>query len=97
MENKTSTNDEAANIGNVLLADSKKFAYDEAYSIALVVLELLRPHCIRCEIAGSIRREKPEVKDIEIVLRFQYLLLSLWNDKVSCLFTRKRVVRFSQR
>ena len=49
------------------VSSSKKFAYTEAHSIALRVLELLRPHCIRCEIAGSIRREKSEVKDIEIV------------------------------
>ena len=39
----------------------------DAHSIAVKTLELIRPHCYRCEIAGSIRREKPEVKDIEIV------------------------------
>ncbi len=44
-----------------------KYDYDYAYQIALRVLEQLKPHCIRCEIAGSIRREKPQVKDIEIV------------------------------
>ena len=31
------------------------------------VLEDLRPHCIRAEIAGSIRRGKANVKDVEIV------------------------------
>ena len=31
------------------------------------MLEAISPACSRCEIAGSIRREKPEVKDIEIV------------------------------
>lgn len=41
--------------------------YNEALSIAQRILEELRPHCLRCEIAGSIRRGKPEVKDIEIV------------------------------
>lgn len=55
------------NFAKPVLADSKKFAYNEAHSIAVRVLELLRPHCIRCEIAGSIRREKSEVRDIEIV------------------------------
>lgn len=39
----------------------------EAKTIAQKYLELLKPLCCRCEIAGSIRREKPEVKDIEIV------------------------------
>ena len=41
--------------------------YNEALKIANKYLELLRPHCDRIEIAGSIRRKKPEVKDIEIV------------------------------
>lgn len=41
--------------------------YREAHSIATEILDLLRPHCVRCEIAGSIRRRKADVKDIEIV------------------------------
>ena len=41
--------------------------YLKALEIANKVLELLKPFCDRCEIAGSIRRQKPEVKDIEIV------------------------------
>lgn len=47
--------------------NKKRYPYEEAYLIAQRVLDLLRPHCIRCEIAGSIRRQKSEVKDIEIV------------------------------
>lgn len=39
----------------------------EAQQIAQKVLEQLKPYCEKCEIAGSIRRQKPEVKDIEIV------------------------------
>lgn len=39
----------------------------EALSIAERVKSLLAPHCDRIEIAGSIRRKKEEVKDIEIV------------------------------
>ena len=49
------------------MSDSKKYSYEQAKPIADAVLELLKPHCIRCEIAGSIRREKNEVGDIEIV------------------------------
>ncbi|MDO8513940.1 MAG: hypothetical protein Q7S50_00125 [bacterium] len=45
----------------------KKFPYAEALEIASAVLEQLRSHCIRIEIAGSIRRKKPMVGDIEIV------------------------------
>jgi len=41
--------------------------YNSALDIANKVVEQLRPHCERLEIAGSIRRKKPQVKDIEIV------------------------------
>lgn len=41
--------------------------YQDALKIAIEVRDALAPHCERIEIAGSIRREKPEVKDIEIV------------------------------
>jgi DNA polymerase/3'-5' exonuclease PolX len=40
---------------------------DEALTIAENIKSILAPHCERIEIAGSIRRRKPEVKDIEIV------------------------------
>lgn len=39
----------------------------DALKIAESVKTQLAPHCSRIEIAGSIRRMKPEVKDIEIV------------------------------
>lgn len=47
---------------------------DRAQSIAGSLVELLAPGCERIEIAGSIRREKPEVKDIELVVR------PVWSD-----------------
>lgn len=40
----------------------------KAKEIAQYYLEMLQPYCKKIMIAGSIRREKPEVKDIEIVL-----------------------------
>ena len=40
---------------------------NQAKQIAEKYCELLHPYCHRVEIAGSIRRKKPEVKDIEIV------------------------------
>ena len=40
---------------------------DKAYPIAELVKLQLKPHCIKIEIAGSIRRGRPEVNDIEIV------------------------------
>lgn len=44
-----------------------KMLYATAKRIADQVVELLRPHCDRIEIAGSIRRECAVVGDIEIV------------------------------
>lgn len=41
--------------------------FREAQSIAQKYVELFRPHCLRIEVAGSVRREKPEVGDIEII------------------------------
>src|SRR5688572_29668173 len=41
--------------------------YQKAIIIAEKIIEELRPHCYRCEIAGSVRRRRSEVKDIEIV------------------------------
>lgn len=41
--------------------------HHEALRIANAVVQQLAPHCYRIEIAGSVRRGKPEVKDIEIV------------------------------
>ena len=40
---------------------------ESALPLAQKYLEQIRPFCKRAEIAGSIRRLKPEVKDIEIV------------------------------
>jgi DNA polymerase/3'-5' exonuclease PolX len=40
---------------------------DAARQIADGLVRQMRPYCERAEIAGSIRREKPDVKDIEIV------------------------------
>ena len=57
--------------------------YDQALKIAEKVKQELEPHCQRIEIAGSIRRKKQEVKDIEIVAisnnRFQLgLIVDKW-------------------
>lgn len=41
--------------------------FRDALIIAEEVKELLAPYCERIEIAGSIRRKKPEAKDIEII------------------------------
>ncbi|HQT23985.1 MAG: hypothetical protein B7X86_14440 [Sphingobacteriales bacterium 17-39-43] len=47
--------------------EETRFPLIYAQEVAENILEQLRPHCIRAEIAGSIRRRKETVKDIEIV------------------------------
>ena len=42
---------------------------ESAKPLAESILEALRPHCHRAEIAGSVRRNKANVKDVEIVAR----------------------------
>lgn len=42
--------------------------YDQAKLIAVNFMGLLRPVCKRIEIVGSVKREKPEVHDIELLL-----------------------------
>ena len=43
------------------------YSLESATQTANRVVELLAPHCERIHIAGSIRRKKETVKDIEVV------------------------------
>jgi DNA polymerase/3'-5' exonuclease PolX len=47
---------------------SQRFPLDEARAKALEIAQVLGPHCERIEVAGSIRRGKPWVKDIDLVV-----------------------------
>lgn len=56
----------------------------QAQELAEILTSALRPYCAdgKCQVAGSVRREVPEVKDIEIVCipkreRFSALVLEL--------------------
>lgn len=40
---------------------------NDAIALAQKIKNFLLPYCVRIEIAGSVRREKPQVKDLEIV------------------------------
>ncbi len=60
--------------------------YDQAHAIAIDLYKQLYPFCERIDIAGSIRRQKPEVKDIEIVCIPKY---ALEDDIASDLFGQK--------
>lgn len=47
--------------------DKPKFSADEAWKVAAPLVLALKPFCERIEIAGSLRRRKPMVGDIEIL------------------------------
>lgn len=49
------------------MSQGKPIPAASAWRAAELLVETLRPACERIEIAGSLRREKPEVRDIEIV------------------------------
>ena len=46
--------------------------YRDAYLLAHSIQDIVGPWCIRCEIGGSIRRGKANVKDIEIICQPDY-------------------------
>lgn len=49
------------------MSSGKKIPYQKALSLAECLVDLLKPACERIEIAGSLRRKRPEIGDIEIV------------------------------
>ena len=49
------------------MSDKKKFSRGAAVFVAEMICSMLAPFCVRCEIAGSIRRQRPTVSDIEIL------------------------------
>jgi DNA polymerase/3'-5' exonuclease PolX len=71
----------------------KKFPYEQALRIAEATLEQLRPHCFRAEIAGSIRRKKAEVGDIEIVIIPKPYELGLFESGIASVVNKWEKVR----
>lgn len=49
------------------MSQGEPMPHAEAYATALRLVDELAPGCERIEIAGSLRRRKPQVRDIEIV------------------------------
>lgn len=49
------------------MTEELKYPFEKAKKVADYILNLLKPHCHRIHITGSIRRMRPWVKDIEIV------------------------------
>jgi DNA polymerase/3'-5' exonuclease PolX len=48
-------------------ADDKRWAFADAVKIAREVVDVLKPHCEKLIVAGSLRRRKAFVSDIEIL------------------------------
>jgi DNA polymerase (family 10) len=76
-----------------IIQEEKKYPYAEAYAIAVAVLEELRPYCIRAEIAGSIRRKKQLVGDIEIVAIPKPYRTGIFEDGIASVVNKWEKVR----
>ena len=55
----------------------------EALLVAEEALNVLAPHCERIAISGSVRRRKPEVKDIEVVAIPTRVVSNLFGDETA--------------
>ena len=64
------------------MSEGQKYQYERAYRYARELQSRLSPHCERIEIAGSIRRQKEEVGDIEIVCIPKTIMAGLFSDEV---------------
>jgi len=65
----------------------------QAQQIAERIKSYLSPHCYRIEIAGSIRRKKPEVKDIEIVAISKPYQIGLFEDGLASIVNKWEKVK----
>lgn len=73
---------------NSVLSSPKKYSLSVAQKAAWRVIELLRPHCVRLSVAGSIRREVAQVKDIEIVAIPMPYTTGLFEDGLAAVVNR---------
>jgi len=71
----------------------KRYPYAEAYKIALEVVEQLKPHCLRIEIAGSIRRKKADCGDVEIVAIPKPYEIGLFQNGIASVVNQWKKVR----
>lgn len=67
--------------------------YTEAKAIADKVVELLKPHCERVAIAGSIRREKEIIGDVEIVAIAKPYQTGLFEDGIASVVNQWQKVK----
>lgn len=71
----------------------KRWPYAEALKIATTLMEELRPHCKRIAIAGSLRRKKKEVGDIELICIPLPYSTGLFNSGIATVINRFEKVK----
>jgi len=64
------------------------FSYDDAKEKADELVQIIKPHCIRVEIAGSIRRKCKFVGDIEIVCIAKPYQTGLFSDGLAAVMDK---------
>jgi DNA polymerase/3'-5' exonuclease PolX len=62
------------------MSDADRIPLAEAVTIAADVCAVLRPFCERLEVAGSIRRQRPTIGDLEVVCIPRRVLTGLFGD-----------------
>lgn len=62
------------------MKEVEKIPYDRAKKLADRLVELLSPHCIKIDIAGSVRRKSFQVSDIEIVCLPKKMTIDLFSS-----------------
>lgn len=76
-----------------MLDSKKKYSLFEATSIAQKYFDLLSPYCYRIEIAGSIRRQKKLISDIEIVCIPKAYQTGLFSDGLALVVNEWKKVK----
>lgn len=71
----------------------QRYPYEYAYAIAIRVLEELRPFCKRIEIAGSLRRKKKDIGDIELIICPLPYSIGLFEDGLASVVNKWPKVR----
>ena len=66
---------------------------EDALPLAERIRAELAPHCVRVEIAGSVRRQKPDVGDLEIVAIPKSYDVGLFASGVALVLDRWQIVR----
>jgi len=71
----------------------KRYPLVEAQAIALKIVEELKPHCIRIAVAGSIRRNKADIGDVEIVAIPKPYSVGLLEDGIASVVNKWQKVK----